>query len=175
MLAKRQEDRPASMDDVARTLRDVLARPDVAPVEAAPTVEKAGTTQPGRPEAPARAIGKGRPARGRALAVSLAAAGLATAASLMIRVPQAPRRETMVIATPRAVVGAPVPAAPVPRGPATRPVAAAPAQSIVATSAARVATPAPGPSPAVHRRARESARARASHPTSIDADGIVNL
>ena len=100
MLAKRQEDRPPSMEGVARMLRQVLARPNQAPIEASPTVTEAGTTRPGRPEAPPPAIGNSRPARGRALTVALAAAGLATAVTVMIGIVQAPNREAMVKPVP---------------------------------------------------------------------------
>jgi hypothetical protein len=156
-------------------LRQVLARPDQAPIEAGPTVTEAGTTRPGRPEAPPPAIGNRRPARGRALTVALAAAGLATAVTVMIGMVQAPNREAMVSATPRALVPAPIRPAPGLPEPATRAVATEPSQGMVTTPAARAATPAPSPAPAVRRRAREPGHAHATPLPSIDADGIVNL
>jgi serine/threonine-protein kinase len=179
MLAKRQEDRPPNMDGVARALRDVLGRPDEITVAAAPTVSKAATTRLGRPEASTRALGKSGPARapGRSLIVALAAAGLATAGSLGVRaVHSGPPRQAVIIDASRVMIRPPAPPEP-----ATQAEPAVAAVAVAATAPpsthARAVTSGPSPpaAPAIPRRARESGRARASHPMKVDADGIVNL
>jgi serine/threonine-protein kinase len=179
MLAKRQDDRPPNMDGVARALRDVLERPDQVPIEAAPTVTRTASTRPGRPEGPTRALGKSRPARGRSLAIALAATGLATATGLVLRVDhRGPKREAVVVTAPRVTVQGPVSeAAPLPAPPpavAAMPPAIAPSPAPAVTSGPPAA-PSPTTPPPSRHRARESSRTQASHPTNVDADGIVNL
>jgi serine/threonine-protein kinase len=177
MLAKRQADRPPNMESVARALHDVLERPDQVPVEAAPAVTQAATTRPGRPEGPARARGENRSARGRSLAVTLAAAGLATAAGLVVRVAhRGPKPDAAVVAAPRVVVAPPVSPAARPPAPAPPAVAAMPPPAIPSPAPTVTPPPAtPTTPPAIRRRARDASRTRVGHPTKVDADGIVNL
>ena len=181
MLAKRQHDRPPHMLDVARALRHVIERPDDLPAELAPAARRAATTRAGRPGASARTPGESRPARRRALVIAVAAVGLATATGLVVRVARhGPGPEATIVAAPRPFVRpmlseAAPPPEPAP-GTATTP-APRPATAATSETPAPTVTPAPPPAatPALRRRAREPARPRASHPTSVDADGIVNL
>jgi serine/threonine-protein kinase len=180
MLAKRQADRPPDMQGVARALRDVLERPDQVPIEAAPTVTRAATTRPGRPEGSTRALGKNRRARGRSLAVTLVAAGLATATVLVVRVAQrGSRRDAAVVFAPPVIVQPPVSTAARPPAPAPPPVAAIRPAPVPPPAPAGTSRPPPAATPttapAIRRRARDSSRARATHPSNVDADGIVNL
>jgi serine/threonine-protein kinase len=173
MLAKRQAERPPNMEGVARALHDVLERPDQVPLEAAPAVTKAATTRPGRPEGPMRAPGENRRPRGRAIAVTLAAAALATATGLVVRVAhRGSKRDAVVVVAPGTVAPPPVSQAARPSAPAPRAVAAMPPPPVPSPAPAVVTPTTP---PAIRRRARDSSRTRASHPTNVDADGIVNL
>jgi eukaryotic-like serine/threonine-protein kinase len=163
MLAKRQGDRPATMESVARALRDVLARPDDVAGEAAPTMTKVAATRPGRPELSRAALGKRRLARGRSLTIVLATAGLAAATSLVVHVAhRRPKREAVVAAAPRVVIRPPV--------------SATPPASTREPSPPRAVTSAPtAAAPVLRRHARESTHGRASHPANVDTDGIVDL
>jgi len=172
MLAKRQEDRPPNMESVARALHDLLARPDEVTVEA----PLAPTTRPGRPEVPAPPPGDSRPARGRWLTAALAAVGLAAATALVVRAAHhGPTRQAPIVAAPRLIVRPPIAAAGAPPEPAAQAAAATPAtRAPLSERTARAGAPA-APVPPMRRHVRESTRARANHPTNVDADGIVNL
>jgi serine/threonine-protein kinase len=183
MLAKRQEHRPAGMDEVARGLSEVLERPNDAVVDKAPNVTKSASTRPGRPEGPAPARAKSQLARRRSLAVTLGAAGLVIVTIQVARVAhRGPRREAAVVATAGALVQPPVIEAATPPMAATRALAATRAVAATTPTPARASSPlpavksAPPPSPAAsRRRARGSSRVHTHLPTNVDADGIVNL
>jgi hypothetical protein len=84
----------------------------------------------------------------------------------------------VVVTAPRVTVQGPVSeAAPLPAPPpavAAMPPAIAPSPAPAVTSGPPAA-PSPTTPPPSRHRARESSRTQASHPTNVDADGIVNL